>query len=315
MTSVQLSSNVQCPIPVALPAGEHYEAGIPLFGIGNTRQWNAERFGEFYTGWNFQSVAKKMLRPVALGTEITFLGVTTEDTLGQTICSVQGAGVVNISGSALASTIDAKKLNITTELYVVYNFATRSVSKITTLTNKSKMLAIKIGKVHHVYASEIHPSKVVSVDVKLNTGYLRSMKVMKSSTSAPQRAASTAAYSAPVSMGGGPAPPGDATGDGDGGFGLDIILDNSFTADATAEGSAEAENIFGAEAENVAEGTAEQLADANLDLGFEHDLEFGAPMIDAEDGASESSESNDDEEEDSDEVETVQPRTRRSQRS
>lgn len=199
MARVQLSQNIQCPIPVALPHGEYYDAGVPVFAIGTNKVFNKERPGEMYTAWNFHCLKNKSARGIPLGTDIKFLGVTTESTLGQTICSVQGAGVVNISGHCLDSNIKLIDLSINSDLFVEYDPTTRKLTKLSLDSNDE---SITVGRVHHVYASEVFSGKIQSVDVRLHTGMHRSMKATPTAPSA--------VVAAPTGIGapmGGGAPP------------------------------------------------------------------------------------------------------------
>ncbi|MBN21964.1 MAG: hypothetical protein CL678_11850 [Bdellovibrionaceae bacterium] len=215
MSRARLSHNIQCPIPVALPKNEYYDAGIPVFGIGNNSVWNRERPGELYTAWNFYCLKKTARKAIAIGTKITFLGVTTESTMGQDICSVQGAGVVNIDSCCFDDSIKARSLTIVDDLYVTYNTSSRSISKIKLILTNEDVMAIKIGRVHHVYYSNASANQIQSVDVRLNVGQYRDMTVQRVPLRVMQPPPAPAA-GAPASVPSGGAPIGKGGGLGAG---------------------------------------------------------------------------------------------------
>ena len=171
MSRAQLSQNIHCPIPVALPRNEGYDAGVPVFGINRkAKHWNRERYGEMFTAWNMDNV--KVQKPIPVGSDVTFLGVTTENTLGQTVCSVQGAGVVNVKASCFDSSAFKNKMSITNEIFAFYDQTKRKLTKFYTQLIPGYAF-IKIGTVHHVYPMETHNHKIHSVDVRLHTGRYR----------------------------------------------------------------------------------------------------------------------------------------------
>ena len=171
MSRAQLSQNIHCPIPVALPRNEGYDAGVPVFGINRkAKHWNRERYGEMFTAWNMDNV--KVQKPIPVGSDVTFLGVTTENTLGQTVCSVQGAGVVNVKASCFDSSAFQNKMSITNEIFAFYDQTKRKLTKFYTQLIPGYAF-IKIGTVHHVYPMETHNHKIHSVDVRLHTGQYR----------------------------------------------------------------------------------------------------------------------------------------------
>ena len=155
MTSeYRLSQTVECPIPVAVPLGKYFKGGIPLYSLGNTRHVNRERWGEMLTGYD-----KCGAHHIRLGQEFTFLGVTIEDTMGQSILSVQGAGVANISATAVR---DAELNNIK----VGHILCGSPAHDLKLKPCNGNPIGPVVGKVAEIYYSL--NKKVISLDVKLN---------------------------------------------------------------------------------------------------------------------------------------------------